>query len=136
MAFGPGTTEALITFVLGGGAIAMVTQIIRASRLWKTGRLATTREIIRDMAAARDEAEDREAVVRQDKDYWRNVAGAYGYQLRSQGIEPDPARPMSPSERRRDGQGKSTRQRRAELAPTTEQIEAALDETDPGMKGL
>lgn len=133
MSLSTGTTQALITFVLGGGVITLVTQLVRASRMWKSGRLATTREVIRDMAAARDEAEEREAEVRADKDYWRNIAGTYGYQLRASGRTPDPEWPQSPSEKRRVAERRSTRtvrQKRAEQAPTTQEIEQALGDSD------
>jgi hypothetical protein len=121
------TLQALLTFVLGGGAIALVTQIVKASRLWRSGRLATTREVIRDIAAARDEAEDREAILRQDKDYWRSVAADYSFQLRQAGLLPNPPEPMSPSERQRQedrlaGRAPSLRAERARRAPSTEEV--------------
>lgn len=131
MALSQDTTEALITFLLGGGVITLVTQGIRASRLWRSGRLATTREVIRDIAAARDEAEEREADLRRDKDYWRGVAGDYGFQLRAAGLVPHPAEPKSPSEVRRDearaaGRDALLRKRRADAAPTTGEIERIM----------
>lgn len=123
------TTEALITFMLGGGAIALVTQMIRASRLWRSGRLATTREVIRDIAAARDEAEEREEEQREDALYWSATAAGYHFQLRQAGLTPEPARPESPSARRRRlaaagrRDARARRAERAELAISTGEIE-------------
>ncbi len=124
-------TETVITFIVGGGLAALLTQFGRVIRSLRSGARATTREVIQDLAAARDEAEEREAELRRDKDYWRNVAGSYGYLLRRNGITPDPVEPRSPSEARLDRErrdGKSARQRRAERAPTTEEIEEAAEQ--------
>lgn len=131
------TLQALLTFVLGGGAIALVTQIVKASRLWRSGRLATTREVIRDIAAARDEAEEREAVLRQEKDFWRGVAADYSFQLRQAGILPNPPDPVSPSERTRAadrlaGRAPSLRQEQASRAPSTDEVLDREDAQDPG----
>ncbi len=91
-------TSELITFVVGGGLAALITAATRGYRSIRSGARASTREVVKDLAAARDEAEAREARVRQDRDYWRSVAGDYGYQLRSAGLVPDPEKPRQPSE--------------------------------------
>lgn len=118
--------QALMTFIIGGGLAALVTQLVRGWSSLRTGARASTREVIKDLAAARDEAEEREASLRRDKDYWRGVAGDYGYQLRQAGVLPSPSEPMSPSELRREGQN-SPRRRRAQRAPTTDEIKRVED---------
>ncbi len=124
--------QALLAFIVGGGLLGLVTQVVRSWSSIKSGARANTREVIKDLAAARDESEDREATVRRDKDYWRGVAADYGFQLRSAGLTPDPAKPMSPSERAREmGQREQTRRigqsraARADAAPSTEEIDDA-----------
>lgn len=132
--------QLVITFVVGGGLLTLVTQLARVFGSFRSGARASTREVIKDLAAARDEAEEREATLRRDKDYWRNVAGAYGFQLRSRGITPDPAEPMSPSERAREmGQRErrtgrifrgQARSERAGKAPTTDELREVLGDDE------
>jgi hypothetical protein len=126
----PELVQTLLTFIVGGGLVTLITQLVRGWRSLKTGARASTREVVKDLAAARDEAEDREAEVRLDKDYWRAVAGDYGYQLRARGITPNPPEPRSPSEQRRETTG-SRRWLRAQRAPSTDEIEAIIDEDPP-----
>lgn len=129
MTITPEMIQALLTFIVGGGLITLVTQVVRGSRSLRAGARASTREIVKDLAAARDEAEDRLARVRQDRDYWRSVAGDYGYQLRSHGHVPIPESPRSPSEREAEKPARtSARRRRADAAPTTQEIRRAAEE--------
>lgn len=128
----PDIVKAVLTFIVGGGLVTFITQVVRGWSSLRSGARANTREVIKDLAAARDESEDREADVRQDKDYWRNTAGGYAYQLRSAGLIPEPQNPRSPSEVRRDKlrdvELRTRRQRRAALAPDTAEIERIMDE--------
>lgn len=123
----------LITFIIGGGLATFITQVARSWGTLRSGARASTREVVKDLAAARDEAEEREADIRRDKDYWRNVAGGYAFQLRSAGIEPDPPTPLSPSEVRRDKarakqQVRDARGTRASKALDTGEIARVLDD--------
>ncbi len=117
-------TSELITFVVGGGLAALITAATRGYRSVRAGARASTREVVKDLAAARDAAEDREARVRRDRDYWRSVAGDYGYQLRSAGLVPDPEKPRQPSE----VEAERPRRRRNGGEPTTGEIRRVRDE--------
>lgn len=127
MSVSPGLIQAALGFIIGGGLLVGVTQVVRSWATLRSGARANVRDVIRDIAASRDEAEDREAAMRLDKDYWRDVAGGYGFQLRNHGLTPDPAIPRSPSERARDRRNTS-RARRAGRAPTTAEIRAVIDD--------
>jgi hypothetical protein len=111
----------IVTFVVTGGLAAMITQLARSWGVLRSGSRANTRELVKDLAAARDEAEERLAVQTADVDYWRGVAGDYSYQLRQAGLMPMPAEPMAPSARFRQGVTKEQR-RRADRAPSTGEI--------------
>jgi hypothetical protein len=135
----PGTIQILITFVVGGGLATLIAQLVRAFGSFRSGARASTREVVKDLAAARDEAEDRLSDMRRDKDYWRNVAADYAYQLRQKGVSPVPPEPMSPSERareigRREESGSifrgAARASRAAQAPSTEEIDEVYDGDD------
>lgn len=124
--------QTLLTLIISAGGAAFLTQLVRGWISLRSGARASTREVIRDLAAARDEAEEREGILRRDLEYYRSVAGTYEYQLRSNGIEPRPPHPSSPSERgraQRDPRGGTVRRSRAEQAPPTEDIHWAA-ETD------
>jgi hypothetical protein len=88
--------QALITFVVGGGFAALISQGTKAIRDLRGGARATTRAVIRDLADDRKEAEERLEHMTRVAEYWRAVAGNYNFQLRSNGVEPDPANPIPP----------------------------------------
>lgn len=97
MKFSPESISTLITFLVGGGLATLVTQIVRGWSSLRTGARASVREVVKDLAAARDEAEDRRGIAQRDCDYWQGVAAGYGYQLRAAGKLPDPVNPIPPS---------------------------------------
>lgn len=123
----PDLLKGLLAFVTSGALAALITQLVRALLSLRSGARASNREVIKDLAAARDDAEDRAAKWLRDKDYWRGVAGDYNYQLRAGGKVPEPAEPQSPSERERAA-ANAPRARRAKRAPTTDAIHRILDE--------
>ena len=121
----------LLTFIVGGGLATLVTQLVRSWSALRAGTRATTREVVKDLAAARDEAEDRLESRTADLDYWRGVAADYNYQLRQAGLVPMPQTPIAPSEQRRGRSREAVEQRRrAERAPSTSEIRAIEREFD------
>lgn len=131
MNISPGIVQAIFTFIIGGGLLVGVTQMVRSWTTLRSGARANVRDVIRDIAASRDEAEDREAKMRRDKDYWRDVAAGYSFQLRAKGHTPDPAEPISPSEKARDLRDRRTgRSKRASRAPSTAEIRAVIDDEE------
>lgn len=89
---GAGTwTETAITFVLSGGALAVVTAVIKGVRTRREGVQAAIRESIEDLA------DDRRA-ARKDAHFWESVARRYAHQLIAAGRQPDPAHPIPPSD--------------------------------------
>lgn len=95
------TISSLITFILGGGLAAFFTQLVRGWSALRTGSRASVREVVKDLAASRDDAETRAATKQRDLTFWRDIAGGYSYQLRSHGHTPDPDEPVPPSARER-----------------------------------
>jgi hypothetical protein len=94
--FSPDVTQTIVTFLTGGGLIALITTAVRGFRTIRTGALASTRAVVKDLVEARNEAEDRLDQATIERDFWRTVAGTYGYQLTSAGIVPKPANPQPP----------------------------------------
>lgn len=92
----------LITTLLGGGGALFLAALIKGWADLRGGARAREREAVTDLATARDDAEHRRAVAERDRDYWRAIAGRYGYQLRNAGINPDPEMPEAPSDRDMD----------------------------------
>nr|MDT0660874.1 hypothetical protein [Micromonospora sp. DSM 115978] len=90
---------ALVAALLGSGGLAFVRAVFRGTRSLRTGARARERESVRDLARARDAADDRAARAEADRDYWRDVAGGYRYQIRESGGVPDPPDPRPPSAR-------------------------------------
>jgi hypothetical protein len=84
---------ALITALIGAGGATFVTSLVRGASSLRLGARARERETLAETIRSRNESES-------DRDYWRDVAGGYRWQLRSNGIEPVPADPIQPSERR------------------------------------
>lgn len=110
----PDVIKTLVTFLTGGGLIALITGVIRSVRTVRTGALSSTRAVVKGLVEARNEAEDREDAQRRRADYWQDVAGRYSFQLRRAGVTPDPRNPMPPpvtAEDRREARQERDRQR-------------------------
>ena len=90
---------AVIGALLGGGGLAFIQALFTGIGSLKQGARAHERESVQDLARARDKADDRADRAETDRDYWRNVAGGYAYQLRLAGVAPVPADPVPPSAR-------------------------------------
>lgn len=98
----------VITALLGGGGAVFLGALIKGWSDLRAGARAREREAVTDLAAARDDAEHRRALAERDRDYWRAIAGRYGYQLRQAGINPDPETPEPPSDKDRDRSERDT----------------------------
>ncbi|WP_431728252.1 hypothetical protein [Verrucosispora sp. TAA-831] len=98
----PEAITALIAGLLGGGGIAFLRALFSGVGSLRQGARAHERESVRDLARARDKADNRAETAETDRDYWRQVAGGYGYQLRLAGVEPIPPDPVPPSARDRN----------------------------------
>lgn len=98
MKIGGDVLQALITFIVGGGFVGLVSQLIKVRGSLRAGARASTRAIVRDMADDRKEAEARAEHQARVAEYWRAVAGNYSFQLRTHGITPDPATPNPPEQ--------------------------------------
>ncbi len=86
----------LIPALTGGGLWALFSQGIKARNSLRAGARASTRAVVADMAEARQEAEDRAEHQTRLAEFWRATAANYSYQLRSNGITPDPEHPLPP----------------------------------------
>ncbi|MEW2474598.1 hypothetical protein AB0875_12485 [Micromonospora gifhornensis] len=92
---------AAIAALLGGGGLAFLQALFSGVGSLRQGARAHERESVRDLSRARDAADDRAGRAEADRDYWRQVAGGYAYQLRLAGVEPIPPDPVPPSARDR-----------------------------------
>jgi hypothetical protein len=97
--------NALITLLLGGGAIGTFVAIFKGLRSLRSGAYARQNRFI-------DRLERRAQVAEEDADYLRGVVGAYYYQLRAAGQTPDPPEVDLPS--RRHPVGRESRRRSVE----------------------
>lgn len=91
----------LVTLLLGGGGLAFLQAMFRGFGTLQTGARAHERESIKDLARARDAADDRAEWAEADRDFWHMDSARVRYQLIHHGVEPVPADPIPPSERRR-----------------------------------
>jgi ABC-type transporter Mla subunit MlaD len=89
--------QQLVTLLTGGGAAALVGLLIRSIRTMRAGARASIRDVVKDLSAARNAADDRAREAEADLRYFQWLAGGYAYQLRDHGIAPDPATPTPPS---------------------------------------
>jgi hypothetical protein len=90
----------LVTLILGGGGLAFLQAAFRGFGSLRGGARALEREAVNDLARARDAADERAAWAEADRDFWRDTAGRWRYQLVSNNIEPVPPDPEPPSARR------------------------------------
>lgn len=81
----------VVTALLGGGAATFVLSAARSWTAIRGGAKARERETINDLMERARDAE-------RDRDFWRAVAGDYGYQLRQAGKTPNPPDPVQPSD--------------------------------------
>lgn len=99
--------SALITFLLGGGLVTFLTQGRKVWFSMRSGARAASREVLKDLAASRDEAEDRLGREQREKEHWRYMCGRYHFQLVRAGLDPDPVdpTPRAAEQRRRRPDG-------------------------------
>ncbi|GGM14395.1 hypothetical protein [Micromonospora yangpuensis] len=90
---------AVIAALLGGGGLAFLQALFSGIGSLRSGARAHERESVQDLARARDKADERANRAETDRDFWRNTAGGYAYQLRLRGAEPNPPDPVPPSAR-------------------------------------
>jgi hypothetical protein len=90
----------LVTLLLGGGGLAFLQAIFKGMGSLRGGARAREREAVDDLAKARDSADERASWAEADRDFWRDTAGRWLYQLRSHGVDPVPPDPTPPSARR------------------------------------
>lgn len=93
----------VIAVVTSGALATLMTQLVRGWGSLKKGARASTRAVINDMAEDRQSAEDRLEHMTRVAEHWRALAGNYNYQLRANGITPDPENPIPPSAAVREG---------------------------------
>lgn len=91
--------QTVVAALLGAGGATTITATIRGFTAIRSGANARAREAIDDLGRWRDELDRRARVAERDRDYWRGVCAAYGWQLRAAGRVPDPEFPIPPSER-------------------------------------
>jgi hypothetical protein len=109
-------TQTLVTFLTGGGLIALITTAVRGFRTIRTGALASTRAVVKDLVEARNEAETRLDQALIERDFWRTIAGTYAYQLTRAGLAPKPSNPQPPKATRATEQaGRDERRRRRDV---------------------
>lgn len=116
MKIDPSFLQAFITLIVSGALGTLVTGAIRSWGSMRKGARASTRAVIADLADDRREAEERTEHWIRVAEYWRQVAGNYQFQLRSNGISPDPKNPIPPVVAARDGA--TARRRVRELEDT------------------
>ncbi len=90
----------LFTLLLGGGGLATVQAVFKGLGSLRGGARAREREAVDDLARSRDAADERAEWAEADRDFWRDTAGRWRYQLVREGIEPVPPDPVPPSARR------------------------------------
>jgi hypothetical protein len=82
----------LITALISAGGATFIGTVLRGLGSLRAGARARERETVAETIRSRNLAE-------MDRDFWRDVAAGYRWQLRVAGIEPVPAAPVQPSER-------------------------------------
>ena len=89
----------IFNLLLGGGLVATLTAAVRGVTALRSGARAREREAVDDLGRWRDDLDRRARTAERDRDFWRNTAARYAWQIRQAGREPDPADPVAPSER-------------------------------------
>ena len=110
---------AVVGLVLSAGAGAFVTALVAGINDLRRGAGAGRREVVRDLMAWRDDLDEARKCAQADVDFWRDLAGERGGQLRDRGIVPANPYPVAPSQlpgARHRGNPAVERRRRARRA--------------------
>lgn len=83
----------LITALISAGGATFVGSIAKGWGSLRSGARARERETLAELIHSRNDAEA-------DRDFWRDTAAGYRWQLRLAGVDPVPGDPVQPSERR------------------------------------
>lgn len=86
----------IISGIVGVAGTTFISQLIRARNSLRSGARASTRAVVKDMAEDRRQAEERTEHQTRLTEFWRATAANYLFQLRSNGITPDPEHPIPP----------------------------------------
>jgi hypothetical protein len=112
--------------VLTAGSAAMLTAFLAGVKDLRKGAAAGRREVVRDLMEWRDDLDEARKCAQSDADFWRDLAGERGGQLRDRGIVPANPYPVPPSQRG-DAQAGATARRNRRKRRTT----VCPDEQDP-----
>jgi hypothetical protein len=93
----------LFTFLVSGGALALVSTIVRGIRTRREGVRAYEREAIGELVRYRRDCDQRLAATERDRDYYRRMMNRYYEQLVRHNIDPDPSNPTAPGDRVTNG---------------------------------
>lgn len=88
----------IVGLVLTAGGAAFITALIAGLRDLKSGVAAGRREVVRDLMAWRDDLDEKRKLAQADADFWRDLAGERGGQLRDRGVVPANPYPVPPSQ--------------------------------------
>jgi hypothetical protein len=92
------TVGQIVGLVLTAGGAAFVTALIAGLKDLRGGVAAGRREVVRDLMAWRDDLDEARKVAQADADFWRDLAGERGGQLRDHGHVPANPYPVPPSQ--------------------------------------
>lgn len=90
----------LVTILLSSGGALFLRNLLKGLGSLRGGARAREREAIADLAKSRADEADRAEWAEADRDFWRDTAGRWRYQLVKNGIDPVPPDPEPPSARR------------------------------------
>ncbi len=117
----------VVGLVLTAGGAAFVTALLGGLRDLRRGAAASRREVVRDLMEWRDDLDEARKCAQSDADFWRDLAGERGGQLRDRGIVPANPYPVPPSQRKDAQQGAAERRSRRRRPAEIEQEESADD---------
>lgn len=103
--------SALVTLLVGGGGVTLITKLVRGIASTRAGARASTKAVLQDLAEDRDDKVERNRALERDNEFWRNAAGSYAYQMVKAGMTPEPPTLVPPSELERR-KSEVTRRRR------------------------
>jgi len=89
----------VFTVLLGGGAIATCTAIVKGITSLRSGATARQRQIMDALASSNERNEQRATRAEADRDFWHSTAAGYHYQLVQAGYTPNPVNATPPSQR-------------------------------------
>jgi hypothetical protein len=106
------SSSGIFQLLLGGGGAAVIAALYKLYSAVRAGASTRQKDLTKSLLDRMREAEEDADAAADDRDFWRNIAGHYHWQLTTAGLSPEPPNPVPPSKQSKPSPNRSGNRRR------------------------